>query len=76
MEISRASVRRAALAPVELRFDAGPSFLMRLFVGNAIQIHLMPLIPGSTASRDPQTCRLSRALRRVILRRAASERSR
>ena len=32
------------VAPSELRFDPGPSFLAWLFVSNLLQLHLMPLI--------------------------------
>jgi len=32
------------LAPVELRFDPYPAFVLWLFISNLIQIHLMPLI--------------------------------
>lgn len=31
-------------APVELRFDPFPAFVLWLFISNLIQIHLMPLI--------------------------------
>src|SRR6185369_324751 len=32
------------LAPVNLRFDPYPAFVLWLFISNLIQIHLMPLI--------------------------------
>src|SRR5216683_6116412 len=32
------------LAPVKLRFDPYPAFVLWLFISNLIQIHLMPLI--------------------------------
>ncbi len=32
------------LAPLNLRFDPFPSFVLWLFISNLIQIHLMPLI--------------------------------
>ena len=32
------------LAPVDLRFDPFPAFVLWLFISNLIQIHLMPLI--------------------------------
>jgi len=32
------------LAPVKLRFDPAPAFVLWLFISNLIQIHLMPLI--------------------------------
>jgi uncharacterized membrane protein len=32
------------IGPAELRFDPGPSLLTWLFVGNVLQLHLMPLI--------------------------------
>ncbi|HYM65146.1 MAG TPA: DUF1003 domain-containing protein [Candidatus Sulfotelmatobacter sp.] len=32
------------LAPVRLRFDPYPAFVLWLFISNLIQIHLMPLI--------------------------------
>ena len=32
------------LAPVNLRFDPFPAFVLWLFISNLIQIHLMPLI--------------------------------
>lgn len=32
------------LAPIKLRFDPFPAFVLWLFISNLIQIHLMPLI--------------------------------